>query len=160
MGNFEILIKVKEYADKSLLPAEEQALLKKAEEATASSYAPYSHFNVGAAVLLENGEVVSGSNQENTAYPSGLCAERVAMFYANARYPNVKIKAIAVSSTIEGKLNEAPVYPCGGCRQALMESELRQDSPIKVLMAGSKRVQEVAGISSLLPLSFDLKKFK
>ncbi len=160
MKNVELRIAVKEFESKQELPLELQQLLQKAEEATQSAYSPYSKFNVGAAVLLANGEIICGSNQENSAYPSGLCAERVAMFYASAKYPEVSIKAIAVSSAINGQLNENPVYPCGSCRQALLESEMRHGKPIQVLMGGATRVQTVESIKDLLPLSFDLKEFK
>jgi cytidine deaminase len=141
---------------KELAPAD-SALLHAAIEATKNAYAPYSKFNVGAAVLLENGEVVCGSNQENVAYPSGLCAERVALFYAGAHYPNVAIKAIAVSSTVNGKENRDPVYPCGECRQVLLEYENRSGKPIKVIMGSASKVHVVNSAKDLLPLSFELK---
>ena len=130
-------------------------LVKSAFEACKTSYAPYSNFNVGAAVLLANGEIINGSNQENIAYPSGLCAERTAMFYANAKYPDVPIIALAVASSVNGVPNKEAVYPCGSCRQALLENELKFKNNIRVLMAGAEIVKEVESIKSLLPLSFD-----
>lgn len=160
MKTYELNIRVNEYSDKNELTAIEQELLTKAEQATQTSYAPYSNFSVGAAVLLDNGEIVSGSNQENSASPSGLCAERVAMFYANAKYPNVAIKAIAISSAIAGKLNDSPIYPCGACRQALLENEQRYSTPIRVIMGGTKRIQAVESIKDILPLSFALNDYQ
>ncbi|MDR0659536.1 MAG: cytidine deaminase [Prevotellaceae bacterium] len=160
MKEYEIRVKVKEYANKSELPADEQQLLQKSEEATRTSYAPYSNFNVGVAILLENGEIIRGSNQENSASPSGLCAERVAMFYANAQYPNVAIIALAVSSSINGILNSKPIYPCGSCRQSLLENEQRFGKSIKVIMGSTDHIQAVNSIKDLLPLSFDLDDYK
>jgi cytidine deaminase len=142
---------------KALAPAD-SALLREAIEATKNAYAPYSKFNVGAAVLLDNGEIIHGSNQENAAYPSGLCAERVALFYANSRYPNVAIKAIAINSTVNGKENNDPVYPCGDCRQVLLECENRFGKPIKVIMGSASKIQVVHSIKDLLPLCFVLKR--
>jgi cytidine deaminase len=133
------------------------ALLKAAIIATKQSYAPYSKFNVGAAVLLENGEIIYGSNQENIAYPSGLCAERVALFYANSHFSNVAVKAIAVNSAVNGKDNDDPVFPCGDCRQVLLECENRFGKPIKVIMGGVKNIKIVNSVKDLLPLSFVMK---
>jgi cytidine deaminase len=142
---------------KELTPAD-GALLQEAIKATENAYAPYSKFNVGAAVLLDNGEIIHGSNQENAAYPSGLCAERVALFYASSRYPNVAIKAIAINSTVNGKENNDPVYPCGDCRQVLLECENRFGKPIKVIMGSASKIQVVHSIKDLLPLCFVLKR--
>jgi len=140
------------------LHADDARLLKEATVATRQSYAPYSNFNVGAAVLLENGEIIYGSNQENAAYPSGLCAERVALFYANSHHPNVAVKAIAVDSAVNGVENCDPVYPCGDCRQVLLECEHRFGKPIKVIMGGAKKIKMVMSVKDLLPLSFELKR--
>ena len=142
------------------LPETEVKLVNAACDATKNSYAIYSQFNVGVAVLLGNGEIIKGSNQENMAYPSGLCAERVAMYYANSQYPGEPIVAIAIASAINGVLNDKPVYPCGACRQALLQSEMRHDKPIKVIMYGNSMIQIVPDIKSLLPLSFDLDSYK
>ncbi|MDR3133334.1 MAG: cytidine deaminase [Prevotellaceae bacterium] len=152
-----IEITVYEAAGIRELTGEDAALLEKAAAATDRSYAPYSHFHVGAAVLLENGEIICGSNQENAAYPSGLCAERVALFYASAQYPEVAIRAVAVHSSVNGQANPDPVYPCGACRQVLLECESRFGQPIKVIMGGTKKIQIVNSVSGLLPLSFILK---
>ena len=158
MKEFEIKIKAKRYNSIAELDELECRLLEAANEATKTSYAPYSKFNVGAAVLLENGEIITGSNQENNAYPSGLCAERVAVFYANAKYPNVAIKAMAVSSAVNGILNDSEVYPCGACRQVLVESENRQQTKIKLIMGGAKSIIVVDSVSLMLPFTFDLDK--
>lgn len=143
----------------SALPAEDQKLLKEAENAAENAYAPYSQFKVGAAVLLDNGKTITGNNQENAAYPSGLCAERVAIFYAIAQNKSAVVKAIAVSCQSNSK---DPVTPCGACRQALAEYEQKQGKKIRIIMANPGRKVYVAqGVESLLPFMFggkDLKK--
>ncbi|MDR3226452.1 MAG: cytidine deaminase [Prevotellaceae bacterium] len=159
MNEFEINIKAKRYNSINEMDETERRLLEAANNATKTSYAPYSKFNVGAAVLLENGEIITGSNQENNAYPSGLCAERVAVFYANAKYPNVAIKAIAVSSAVDNKINDKEVYPCGSCRQVLVESENRQKTKIKLIMGGAKSIIAIESVSLMLPFTFDLEEF-
>ena len=138
------------------LSAEERRLTESALEATHRSYAPYSNFHVGAAVLLEDGTIVTGTNQENVAYPSGLCAERTALFYANSQYPDVAIKALAIvgCSQHEG-MNHTPISPCGACRQVMTETEKRFGKPIKLLLCGAEEVYVCESASSLLPLSFD-----
>jgi cytidine deaminase len=158
MNEFEINIKAKRYNSIIELDDDERRVLEAANEATKTSYAPYSKFNVGAAVLLENGEIIAGSNQENNAYPSGLCAERVAVFYANAKYPNVPIKVMAISSAVNNILNDSEVYPCGSCRQVLVESENRQPTKIKLIMGGAKSVIVVDSVSLMMPFTFDLDK--
>ncbi|MDR1983453.1 MAG: cytidine deaminase [Prevotellaceae bacterium] len=158
MNEFEINIKAKRYCSINELDEADRRLLEAANMATKTSYAPYSRFNVGSAVLLENGEIITGSNQENNAYPSGLCAERVAVFYANAKYPNVAIKAIAISSAVDNKINDSEVYPCGSCRQVLVESENRQDTKIKLIMGGAKSIIVIDSVSLMLPFTFDLDK--
>jgi cytidine deaminase len=158
MKESKIEITVYEAANAKELAPADSALLHEAIEATKNAYSPYSKFNVGAAVLLDNGEIIHGSNQENAAYPSGLCAERVALFYASSRYPNVAISAIAINSAVNGKENHDPVYPCGDCRQVLLECENRFGKPIKVIMGSASKIQMVRSIKDLLPLSFVLKK--
>jgi cytidine deaminase len=134
---------------------EDQELLDLARKSSAMAYAPYSNFYVGAAVLLENGLTVTGNNQENAAYPSGLCAERVAVFHASSQHPGVKIKAVAISVKSKEKIISRPVSPCGACRQSLSEYEVRFASPIRVIMAGEKgEVYISESISNLLPLTF------
>jgi cytidine deaminase len=138
------------------LSAEENHLLELAIEATGRSYSPYSHFSVGAAVRLENGVELSGSNQENAAYPSGLCAERTAVFYANSRYPDVPIRRICiVARGTDGKPLHRPIAPCGACRQVLLEAEQRAGHPIEVMLHGTEGTYFIQSIRDLLPLSFD-----
>jgi cytidine deaminase len=157
MKEINIALTVYEANNLSELAPPDSALLQEAVKATKNSYAPYSKFNVGAAVLLDNGEVIHGSNQENAAYPSGLCAERVALFYANARYPNVAVKAIAINAATDGKQSNEPVYPCGNCRQVLLECENRFGKPVKIIMGSAGKIQIVNSIKDLLPLSYTLK---
>ncbi|WP_291867128.1 cytidine deaminase [Maribacter sp.] len=134
---------------------EDKELMQLAIAAREKAYAPYSGFNVGAAVLLENGKVVTGSNQENAAYPSGLCAERVAVFYAGANYPGVKIKKIAITAASVNYVVERAAAPCGNCRQAISEYEVKQDSPIALFLMGEKgKVLQCNAIADILPLAF------
>ena len=161
MKKKEIKLEYFEFENEQALSAEEQKLLKNALDAVERSYAPYSEFHVGAAVLLENGEIVCGSNQENAAYPSGLCAERVALFYANSRYPNVAVKALAITAKADHFTIDQPIMPCGSCRQVIAETENRQQSKIKLIMKGSAGpVQVMNGIDTLLPFTFYEKKLQ
>ncbi|MGL4908721.1 MAG: cytidine deaminase [Bacteroidales bacterium] len=160
MERKDINIPVEFYATTSELSELECSLVEKAKEATQNAYAPYSQFLVGAAVLLDNGEIILGNNQENIAYPSGLCAERTALFYAGAKYPNTAVKAIAIAAQTQGKFVTNPIPPCGACRQVMAECELRAKSPIRVLMASQEQVIAVHSVASLLPLSFDLSSMQ
>lgn len=137
------------------LSSEHQILINKAKEQVQKAYAPYSGFHVGAAILLENGEIVTGSNQENSAYPSGLCAERVAMFYANSQYPNVSVKSIAIAAFTNGNFLPEPVTPCGSCRQVLLETEMRFENNIEILLYGTQEVYIIENVKQLLPLCFE-----
>lgn len=133
-------------------------LIDAAKEATYRSYAPYSNFFVGAAILMENGEIITGANQENAAYPSGLCAERTAVFYASTRYPGMPMKKIAIAARTEedkpdGGFQKNPVSPCGGCRQALREYEYLHGD-MEVILYGQEKIYILPSISSLLPFSF------
>lgn len=132
---------------------EEQPLVRAALKATEHSYAPYSKFHVGAAVLLADGTIVTGSNQENAAYPSGLCAERVALFHAGHQYPDIPVVALAIAAATGGKQVES-ISPCGACRQVLLETEQRYGRPVKVLLCGTKEVMVAESTASLLPLCF------
>ena len=137
------------------LPEESRKLVDAAQEATQRSYAPYSHFYVGAALKLDNGVIVTGNNQENVAFPSGLCAERTALFYANAQYPEVPVKALAiVARDSSGKVTQAPISPCGACRQVMLETENRFGKPMQILLASAEEVIVVERASALLPLAF------
>lgn len=150
-----ISISYKEYFRNEGLDLKDRELLDRAKEASEAAYAPYSNFNVGAAVRLSNGEIIAASNQENAAYPSGLCAERVAIFYAHAKFPDASVESIAVTASVDGHICEAPTYPCGACRQVLAESEMRSGSPIRVIVGGEKLTQTMESISALLPFTFD-----
>jgi cytidine deaminase len=136
------------------LDEREQQLITLAIEATDKSYAPYSNFNVGAAVLLGNGVEIIGSNQENAAYPSGLCAERTAVFSANAQYPDQPIVALAIAARNGNGLLKEPVTPCGSCRQVILETEHRYKHPVKILLYGTNDIYVADSINDLLPLQF------
>ncbi len=139
----------------SELTPEEQHLLQLAIDATNRSYAPYSQFRVGAAVRLDNGLELTGSNQENAAYPSGLCAERTVLFYAGAQYPDRPVCMLAIAARgTDGQLTELPTSPCGSCRQVIIESEKRAGRPIRILLYGRKETYVIDGISVLMPLLF------
>ena len=135
---------------------EVQELMQRAIKVRDNAYAPYSKFNVGAALLLENGEVITGSNQENASYPSGLCAERTAIYYAGAQYPNVRILEMAITATSKKTPTTNPIPPCGACRQAISEYEVKQDKPIVIYFMGeSGKVIKSDSLANLLPLVFD-----
>ncbi len=136
------------------LSEENQKLVDLAKEATRNSYTPYSQFNVGAALLLDNGVMIKGSNQENAAFPAGICAERSACFNAGAYYPGEPIKSIAITAFQDGDFLEEPCTPCGVCRQALLEFEVKAGRPIHIYLAGRDKVYHIVGMKSLLPLSF------
>ena len=143
------------------LSAEEQQLVEAAKEATTRSYAPYSHFHVGAAALLANGEIISGTNQENAAYPSGICAERTTLFYANSQHPQEAVKALAIAArTSEGHWTETPISPCGACRQVMTETENRFGKPMKVLLCSAQEVFVIKSAKDLLPVSFGSEDLK
>jgi len=144
-----------EVDDASQLSDQEHQLVNTARQMTSHAYAPYSEFFVGAAVLLQNGEIVTGSNQENGAYPSGLCAERVAVFAASAKFPGVKMKTIAISAKTHRYQLCEPVSPCGACRQSLLEYENIQKSPLRILLSTDNgKIIVVDQVRDLLPLSF------
>lgn len=159
MRTIEITTTLKIYESINQMPDDVRDLMNQAIDIRKKAYAPYSNFQVGAAILLANGEIVLGSNQENAAYPSGLCAERVAIFQAGALYPNIEIKKIAISATSMHKPVLSPIPPCGACRQSIAEYEFKQDKPIEIYFMGeSGEVYASNSLQNLLPLSFD-KKF-
>lgn len=137
------------------LTDEFQKVVSAARDMTGNAYAPYSGFSVGAALLLENGMIITGSNQENVAYPSGLCAERVALFSANANYPDVAPVALAIAAASDGKFTDFPVTPCGSCRQVMVEVEKRFGKSFEVLMSFESGVVRVKKAGDLMPLAFD-----
>ncbi|MCR5366266.1 MAG: cytidine deaminase [Prevotella sp.] len=137
------------------LTAEERSLVELAQEGTNRSYSPYSHFHVGAALRLQNGVTFIGCNQENAAFPSGICAERSALFAAGAQYPDQPVVMLAIAArNEEGVFTEHPVSPCGPCRQVLIETETRFHHPVRILLYGQRCVYVVDGIKQLMPLSF------
>ena len=144
------------YENLDELPGTIQSLMSKAFAVRDKAYAPYSQFRVGAALLLDNEEIVLGSNQENASYPSGLCAERTAVYAAGAQFPDNKIEVIAISASSMKHKVVTPVPPCGACRQALVEYEVKQDSPIEIYFMGETgKVIKADAIKDLLPLIFD-----
>lgn len=132
----------------------EQKMVEKACESTKNSYAPYSKFHVGAAVLLKNGTIITGANQENAAFPSGLCAERTAVFAAQANYPDQPILILAIAASDSNGLREKPITPCGSCRQVILEVEERYKHPVEILLYGRKGIYRIKSVKDLLPLSF------
>ena len=144
-----------EYASVEELPSQDRHLADAAIEAVALSYAPYSNFNVGAAVMFEDGEIVKGANQENAAYPSGLCAERTALFYASASRPDKAMIAIAIAAGQNGHLCESPATPCGACRQVMAQYQTKSGKSMSVLLVGANRVWKFEKVDDLLPLIFD-----
>lgn len=154
MKEFTIHTQVKVYQEQELSD-EDKALLEAARKATESSYAPYSKFYVGAAVRLANKQIVCGSNQENAAYPSGTCAERTAIFYANAQYPDQAVETLAIAAQTQGSFLTKPISPCGACRQVILETEHRYGKPVRILLYGTEGVYVLEGIRSILPLQFD-----
>ena len=138
------------------LPNDIQNLMAQAIEVRKNAYAPYSKFRVGTALLLDNGKIVLGSNQENAAYPSGLCAERVAVFQAGSIYPNAKILKMAITAASDNNQTNAPIPPCGSCRQSIAEYEIKQDFPIEIYFMGEIGViYKSDSLKNLLPFMFD-----
>lgn len=138
------------------LPRDIINLMNQATEARKKAYAPYSKFSVGVAILLENGEIITGSNQENASYPSGSCAERTAIYYAGAKFPNVKMLKMTVIAGSQIKQTLEPIPPCGACRQAIAEYEVKQETPIEIYFMGETgKVVKSESLANLLPLLFD-----
>lgn len=137
------------------LPQADRDLISAAREATLRAYAPYSHFSVGAAIALDNGRIVTGSNQENAASPSGTCAERTAAFWAHASFPDARFRTIAIAARgTDGEPTLAPISPCGACRQVLIEYEKLAGEPVRVLLDGAREVYILPSVAALLPLAF------
>jgi cytidine deaminase len=150
-----IQTEIKIISDRARLSVKDADLLNIAHEAAKHAYAPYSHFKVGAAILLKNGHIISGNNQENAVFPSGMCAERVALFYAASQFPKTPIEKIAITAIGIEKEVIRPVPPCGNCRQALLEYEVKFEAPIEIIMAGEKGdIYFVKSVADLLPLTF------
>lgn len=154
MQTNKIEINYKQYSSIQELSASDRILAEKAIEAQKSSYAPYSDFNVGAAVLLEDGDIITGSNQENAATPSGLCAERVAMFAAGAAKPGVPMVALALAGGPDMTLCDEPATPCGACRQAMAEYQKIGKKPMAIIMVGAKKIWRFERVDDILPFIF------
>ncbi len=143
-----------EYDKLSDLSTNDQKLIAAARESAENAYAPYSKFFVGAAVLLVNGEIIKGNNQENADFTDGLCAERVALFYAHANFPNIAVEAVAVTAKNQNGLIAGPAQPCGSCRQVLIETESRFNQPIRIILDGAEKIMVLNGADNLLPFAF------
>lgn len=153
MKEKEIISKVRIYDYEELSEADRE-LIDKAKEATQTSYVPFSKFCVGAAARLSDGRIVTGSNQENAAFPSSLCAERTALFYANARYPEKSVEELAIAAYAHGAFLKAPIPPCGACRQVILGVEERYGHPVRILLFGEEGTYVVDSVKALLPLQF------
>lgn len=161
MKKIKIDINIEEYSNGEKVPGNDEMLIKNAQQAIEASYAPYSQFHVGAAILLADGQIIKGSNQENAAYPSGMCAERVAIFQAKSTYPESNIVSIAIAAKADYFEIEAPITPCGACRQVIAEMQNRQSSKIRIIMKGQNGSTYITdGIENLLPLMFKEEKLK
>ncbi|MGG5506161.1 MULTISPECIES: cytidine deaminase [unclassified Myroides] len=158
MKKVEVVTTFIEYESMSALDTQDQALMAQAVEIRKNAYAPYSQFRVGAALLLEDGTIVLGSNQENAAFPSGLCAERTAIFQAGALHPGKRILKIAISAASDLKLTNHPIPPCGACRQSILEYEVKQEQPIEMFFMGAEgMVCYSPSLLNMLPFHFDAK---
>lgn len=153
MKEINLTINIKHYL-KDELNSCDNSLVEKAIEATNNAYAEYSHFYVGAALQLEDGTIVTGANQENAAFPSGLCAERTALFAAQANYPQQPVTCIAIAARNENGLLKEPISPCGACRQVMVGVENRYHKPMRVLLYGTNGVYELSSARDLMPLTF------
>lgn len=154
MKNININTDITVFESAEEMSASDKELVEAAKQSCLKAYAPYSGFNVGAAIRLANDVIIEGNNQENAAYPSGLCAERVAMFYANSKYPDVAVEAIAVVAMNENGILKDPVAPCGSCRQVMLETEIRMKHEFYTLLIGAEEIFKINSSSALLPLSF------
>ena len=155
MTSKEIKIAYQEYDSIEQLSSMDRELAEAAIQATEGSYAPYSKFNVGAAVRLDSGLIVKGANQENAAYPSGLCAERTAMFYASAKRPDTTMVSIAIAGGLNGVLSDQPTTPCGACRQVMAQYQIKGGKPISVILVGASKIWKFEKVDDILPFMFD-----
>ena len=151
----EFRIGYEEYASVEEMSAADRELCRAAVEALDGSYAPYSHFHVGAAVRMSDGTIVKGANQENAAFPSGLCAERTAMFSAGANYPGLDMVSIAVVARQDGRICSEPVAPCGACRQVMIQYQNKAGKPMSVILVGADHIKKFSRVDDILPLIFD-----
>lgn len=148
---FKTVIKAYQYDE---LSDDRKALVNVAKEAVNLSYSPYSHFQVGAAIRMDDGTILRGANQENAAYPSGLCAERTVLFYANANYPTHAVKALAIAAFTNGAYTQTPTPPCGACRQVMIETESRFNQPMEIILYSESVIYVIESAAALLPLTF------
>ena len=155
MTEREIHITYQEYKSIEELSPEDRELAAEAIKAMEGAYAPYSHFHVGAAVRMSNGQIVRGANQENAAFPSGLCAERTAMFAAGARYPDKDMLSIALAGGVMGRLGNQPATPCGACRQVMAQYQAKSGKPMSVIMISADKVWKFEKVDDILPLIFN-----
>ncbi len=161
MRKIELNINYLEYDEVEELEAADRELLSAAEEAVSKAYAPYSQYYVGSALRLGNGKIILGNNQENVAYPSGLCAERVALFYASSQYPDQKIESIAITAKAGNFEIKNPVAPCGACRQVMAEYQTKQKSPIRIILKGeTAKIQIISSVDDILPFMFHAEELK
>ncbi len=155
MTERQIQISYQEYKSIDEMNPEDRELAAEAIKAMQGAYAPYSHFHVGAAVRMSNGQIVRGANQENAAFPSGLCAERTAMFAAGARYPDKDMQSIALAGGVMGRLGSQPATPCGACRQVMAQYQAKSGKPMSVIMISAEKVWKFEKVDDILPLIFD-----
>ncbi|MCR5352334.1 MAG: cytidine deaminase [Bacteroidales bacterium] len=155
MTNQEIHITYQEYKSIDELNPEDRELAAEAIKAMEGAYAPYSHFHVGAAVRMSNGQIVRGANQENAAFPSGLCAERTAMFAAGARFPDKDMLSIALAGGVHGRLSSQPATPCGACRQVMAQYQAKSGKPMSVIMISADKIWKFEKVDDILPLIFN-----
>ena len=155
MADLKYIIDYQEFDSPAQMSQEDQELVAAAIDAQKGSYSPYSHFQVGAALKLDNGLIIKGANQENAAYPSGLCAERTAMFWAGANYPEVAFKSLAIAGADHGVLCDSPASPCGACRQVMAEYQKKQGKPFSIILVGAKRIRKFHCVDDVLPFIFD-----
>ena len=155
MTERQIQISYQEYKSIDEMNPEDRDLAAEAIKAMQGAYAPYSHFHVGAAVRMSNGQIVRGANQENAAFPSGLCAERTAMFAAGARYPDKDMQSIALAGGVMGRLGSQPATPCGACRQVMAQYQAKSGKPMSVIMISADKVWKFEKVDDILPLIFD-----
>ncbi|HSG67642.1 MAG TPA: cytidine deaminase [Bacteroidales bacterium] len=156
-----IQVNVEEYDTLSEMTENDRELIEGATKSIGSAYAAYSHFRVGAALRLSNGMIITGNNQENAAYPSGMCAERVAMYYAKSQFPDQSIESIAISAHSNDFIIKEAVTPCGACRQVIAEYQTQQEHPIRIIMKSEKGpIRAVNSIEDLLPLLFHVEELK
>ena len=153
-------IRFEEYTSAEEMEPADRELVAAAIKAQEGSYSPYSHFQVGAALRLEDGTILTGANQENAAFPSGLCAERVVMFAASATHPSLAFDTLAIAGADHGVLCDSPASPCGACRQVMAEYQTKGGRPLKIIMAGAKTIYKFFRVDDLLPFIFDSLKME